>query len=366
MSEAKTKLIEVKNVLVINVFPKKEFNILIEMPTQEIRFEIKGINAAIANAIRRTIYGELPIKRLYCNDLKTNDRYKLEFYLATKIRNMTIDQKINIDENISFDFKNHSPNEMIATTNSFKSNKRFWNSNFPIFSVNGISMLRSVVPKNEPIYVKSAIKVISKIGREHGAHNQCSHVSHQPIDVPPATYGGPSSTEAMPTHFYFKCYSNGGYEPTTLLEDVCDNLIMRLRNVEKDAQTLERNVEYDDIYYFEVIGETYTIAGLLYYELVLHIVPGTTFLTYSVGENSFMMRGREKELSVLVSEAVESLVKKLTHIKKQFSAKIVDCYGVDEVIKTARGAFKHLPLLNDPASDIKGTPNEFGAIYVHV
>lgn len=354
---------EVQNLLIINIT-----NDHINLPTQQIRFEISGINTAIANAIRRVAYGELPIKRLACEptDIITDDRYIVVFWPMKMLSNIIIDQKIPQDEKFTLFASNTSPAEMTITTDHIMNKHIYWQKSAPICSIKSPIVHKTLITKNNINFEIKNIKVRTLRGIDNGQHNQCSHASIQPVDVVPKTYGGPSSTESYPTHYYFKLLSNGGYEPKKLLCDTCDNLISRLRAIENDASKIK---ETDEGIYEFTTNENYTIMNLIYYELVMEIIPNVNFITFNEKSLYMTMRARDPNISKNVSRAVDSLIKKFTTLKQAFEKikeKIVNCKTITERKKHSREHFKHLPLLNDPDSDIAGTPTEFNTLYIEI
>lgn len=354
----------VKNLLIINVAGEN-----IKIPTQQIRFEMTGINTSIANAIRRVAYGELQIKRLYCDptDIISNDRYLISLWVSKMLSNIVIDQKILISETFKLHAENKTSEPSIVTTSSIISNNKYWQPNAPLCSLKSYETHRLLSMNENYIYITiKNIRVKTSLGIDDGKFNQCSHASIQPIDAPPKTFGGTSSTESFPTHYYFKLLSNGGYDPNKLLNDICENIIERLRNIEEESNKL-KNTE-PDIYEF-LTKENHTIVNMVYYELVTEIIPDTEFVTFKKEQRFMSMRAREQNLNVHVGAAVKSLIAKFGIIKSAFAdakTPAIDCLSVTEIIKTASEKFKHLPLIDNTLTTIKGKENEKGFKYIHV
>ena len=327
-------------------------------PPQFIGFELVGANTAVANALRRVAEAELPTRRLQVGEVDTNDRYALVEHIANVVRALPISQTVPPHQKFALSAHTDADPNMVVTTDHLTLPKGACNKGFPLFSMSGTAMMRR---SRKEVYVTTKdIAVVTATGVEHGAHNQCCVGSAviQPVDVPPAAVGGPPSTMAMPRHYYVRMISRGGYDPTKMMSDVCEQIITRLRTTEETARDATHSAEAEGVYTFIAPGETATIAELLLHEVVEQH-PDTKLFTYKPDAmRGIIFRARESDLAAVVKAAVDSLVARFQKIQRELAKMpaAVDAFGAVDAKNKIRAKFAHLPLVGDPQSDVAGAP----------
>jgi hypothetical protein len=354
--------ISIKNIHVFNLLPNKRFNINIEFPPQYIGFEIHNVNTSITNAIRRVCEGEILTKRLVLQTLNTNDVYMINEFLNILIKSLPVSQSIPNDKQFNINIKSNSMEDFILTTSDIKGADQYLNKNMPLATICGRIKNSPKLDEGEPVFFNATLKVVENYGYLDGAFNQCESGGSimQYIDTAPRANGGSSATEAYPTAFYVKMTSKGGISPNELFKNVISTIITRLRSVQEVCGNIEQDING---IYKVTIEETITIGELIFVE-VHDLDPDNESFMYNYRDkNGFIIfRSRSSDMNTIISNAVNSLIKKFNIIGEQFKdcPKAVDCHGFDSLKEHLLNKYNHLPLIGDSAevaakkSGIKG------------
>jgi hypothetical protein len=340
------------NLYVFNLYPKKEFNIKLPHPPQHISFELKNVNLAFANAIRRVCEAETPTKRFNLESLETNDVFLIQEYLAIQLRSIplsidTPDKKYTLIKEID------SMEDVILSTDDVNGISQYANK-MPVSLLSGKIKNAPIITKNsDKIYIKATLSIIEKKGVEHGAHNQCLNNSAvlQYVNIAPSAYGGESSAISTPTHFYIKMVSKNGISVINLFKLAISEIIKRLNRLNELSKNYYQDIEDEEIYILEIDNENCTIAELIFTE-VNELYPETELFTYDhrKKKNTIIFRSRYIDLDKIIKTTVESLTSKFKKLEKEFTnVSEIDCFGVDDLVEKKKEKFKHLPLLEDSA-----------------
>jgi DNA-directed RNA polymerase subunit L len=245
-----------------------------------ISFELENTNSDFANAIRRIILNESPVKSLDYNeykDVETTDPYILSDLLKKQVDLLPINQDMDYsDISLSLDIKNDTDYIIDVKAGDFvalKANKKI-NIDRIISPLIVISKLRP----GETLAIKN-IKIKEGIGREDaGAFSNVSNIYFKPLDIEPLNIDkniGKSSLVSNPTRFKlgYGCHRNTD-SPLSILKRACDTLRKRLETIIVDFKNIKDGDEY---YYSDLLqvetkknvkevhfkNESWTIANII-------------------------------------------------------------------------------------------------------
>ncbi len=232
-------------------------------------------NNAVANAIRRVIGSELPVKALVCtnDDIKTNDEFVIPEMLASRLIMIPLAQSCPLDTIFELDVTNNEPVPVDVLTGQFTSKLRKlpFNENMPFMTLN----------PGKTITIKN-IKVVRDFGYIEGksCHVVAVHCVALVLDVAPLnTYEdtGKPSRETDGHHWQIKFRTNGTMDPKDIIREACDNIIARAKAV--DAMVDETIVDGKQ-YRLTVMNETHTI-GNLFMKTICDLFPQISYINYN-------------------------------------------------------------------------------------
>ena len=227
----------------------------------EASFELKNVNVAIANAIRRTIMGEIPVKSLFfsLDDFETTDPFILYDFVLTRIKNIPIDQSIDINTTYSLNIINKTEDimevkskDLVMSSRYSKHNKKYFNETFTITTLE---------PSRE-IHI-SKIFVKEDYANNHAGHTVAFNAISIQTDVEPYnsfTKKGIKSAIANPSNFKISFRSNGNMDAKDILKLACKEIINRLDDVRKYIEDIQIR---EDFVYLQIDKENDTIGNIL-------------------------------------------------------------------------------------------------------
>lgn len=295
-----------------------------ELRRHNVEIELKKVNTAIVNAIRRTLLDDLEGKNLYIeqDDIDTDDENILWPSLQKQIQCIRINQDIPSNARFTLNFKNETAmpvminSGMLTTDNDLKMIP--FNKTYRIITV------------REGKYLKLLnIRVVSGCGTLSCNVAACRF---WPLDVEMYDRGkGVSSNMCNPEHFAFSFETHGTADPIKLLSTTCKYLYERCEKYLNELEHIESTkTEYTsdlfdinktgDITHVKFKNETYTICGLLSYTIfVAH--PDVALVKFGIihpEAKVTMFDIKAKDPRKLMIEAFETIIKTFKDLEQQF------------------------------------------------
>jgi len=292
-------------------------------PKYIVRFKLTQTHAEFANAIRRCLLDELPIKSMDYDeyDEKTaeiTDMYIAADYLKQQICLIPIEQQFEYDA-VSIDFfaENKTPDIMELTTDHFKITR----AGKPIPRVD--VMERIVLGKLRPgskVSVKG-ISVVSGINKDHGGKYSAFAGTHYEIlDAEPYdedTGRGTPSLIADPHEFLLGYTTHRNMrKPLLALRQCCDTLIGRLSAIAEELdRILSKHHHYSDLIQmetdrarreFQIKGEGWTLMPLIA-RYCLILAPTIAFVAPAIihpEKNVGVLRIEHPDFLKLIKDAI--------------------------------------------------------------
>ena len=213
-----------------------------------VEFELIDANCALANAIRRTLIAEMPIKHLTVAlpDIKTNDPYVIGEAIRKRIEMIPISQDIDMDSVFSIRFENNSDSYVDVLSSEIK--------------LNGNAVSSDIVPSIPICDINSNTSISINdihVVESYGYYNSRASIGKVSYEILDADFNVPS-INADPTKFRIEIETPGVIDPKKMVVKSIDNLLERL-----DAIDYGRSIVEFDIYKLTIVNETYSIGRLL-------------------------------------------------------------------------------------------------------
>lgn len=214
-----------------------------------------GVNNAIANAIRRVICLELPVRAMICEytDVETDDPHVINEMIIKRLRMIPLDQKCPLSMKFNL--------SAIASTTvlDVKSKDILPKSGKPMF--NETFTLLSLQPGRKINIKNIGVQELCGVLAGDGMHAAASGVSIEAIDKTPLDG---SSSIIDPSEYCISFTTNGTIEPREFVIAACKNIIMRLQRVTSLLQTITSS---GDEYHLIIPDESDTIGNLFMRDL---------------------------------------------------------------------------------------------------
>lgn len=211
-------------------------------------FELKECNCSLANAIRRTLMSEMPVKHLTVSltDIKTTDPYIVGEMIRKRIEMIPISQSINEDSVFAILFENKQDEYIDVMSSDIK--------------LNGVSVSKDITPFIPICDINSGtsfsindIRVVESFGYNN-ARVSIGRIAYEIIDH---DMNLPSNT-SHPTNFRLEIETPGIIDPVEMVKKAIDTLLDRLDAIDFSAAIIEF-----DIYKLPIRNETHSIGRLL-------------------------------------------------------------------------------------------------------
>lgn len=212
-----------------------------------IRIVLKGVNAPIANAIRRVIANELPFKYLECTSFQTNDTNILQEFIENRIQMIPIKQSATIGTEYTLKHTNNST--VIENVNT----------NFGAPCPTNI-ILCTLYPQRQ-LLAKMVVREAYAFHNKMSSIGVISNAVSLPYKYAEATN---SSTFSHPD-YEIKAISNGTIDSGNLLEIACANIISRLERIKIITENLKVDTNKCEIL---VTNETATMSTMIVKQLL--------------------------------------------------------------------------------------------------
>jgi DNA-directed RNA polymerase subunit L len=295
---------------------------------QKIRFDITDANTDLANAIRRCILNELPVKSLSYDeyhDMDTSDPYILCDFLKKQIELIPIKQSFNYENmTISLNVENKSDENIDVKSSDFTLLKG--NTSVKVSDVMSPLIVICSLRSTEYLYIKN-IKIITKTGRESGTFCYVGNVYYKPL-----TEEKENSMITNPKNFTigYSTFRNldDPYEPAI---KACQVLIARLHEVKKEMA----NVSNKDSYYYsdkiqveskgpikevQIKNEQWTLVNLIARYIYMLTGSNIKFVTPSIihyEKEIGVIRITHKEYSKLIQDSAGKAIQELESVMNQ-------------------------------------------------
>lgn len=290
---------------------------------ERMQLTIKDTNNAVANAIRRTICGELPVRALVTTyeDVTTNDDFIIQEMLCKRLLQLPILQSTPLTAQFTLYVENRTPlvravyaSEIELTTVRDKGATATalpFNATVQLFALNPGCWLRI-----------NKITVGAFYGYEEGRGMCClaSAVVSAPIDVDMLNKferdeagrpRGTSTSVSDPRVWRLSFVTNGTMAPRAIVAAACAELITRVRAVE---QHLPNALTSGDQHTLTIPGESDTIGNLLV-RAICDLYPDVDFVTYSTASAA-----RELTIKLRTTIDIETIfVNAITHLADTFA-----------------------------------------------
>ncbi len=215
---------------------------------RRITFELKHANCALANAIRRTLMSELPIKHLTVSltDIKSTDPYIIGEAIRKRIEMIPISQSIKDDATFAIRFENNTDEYIDVPSSEIK--------------LNGVTTSADIVPfipicdiNSGTSFTINDIHVVESYGYDN-ARVSIGRVAYEIIDHDMTQ---PSIT-SNPTSFRIEVETPGIINPIEMVRKAIDSLITRLDTIDYNHAVVEF-----DIYKLPIRNETHSIGKIM-------------------------------------------------------------------------------------------------------
>ena len=272
---------------------------------KNISFELINTNCALANAIRRVLTNELPIKHLTVSltDIYSDDKYIVDDIIKTRLEMIPIPQ--NIDTNIKYNIKYLNNNETYCNilSSEIKHNGKS--------IINGIKEIPICSINSQHSLSVSDIIVTESYGYNNG---RCSpgKISYEIINY---DIENTDSCNSNPSDFKLAMEVSGVYNPDELIILGVNELLRRLELIDFNDYVIEFNV-----YKLHINGETHTI-GRLISRYIFNILPSIDYCAMRIlhpSKRECVIDIRHPEGEKLVKQAIVNIVKDLNIIKNAF------------------------------------------------
>jgi DNA-directed RNA polymerase subunit L len=288
--------------------PAKYQHMAPEIISDRVEFVLPNTSGAIANAIRRTITCELPVKGFYCNyeDIDTNDPFIIPEMIQKRIMMIPVRQSTH-SGSWNIDVTNLTTSPMFVTAGMI-------NPKPPCDSK--ITILVLGVGK----YFKCKIGVNELYGYQtgNGMRALAVNAASVPIDVTPLNTfdntGVPVSV-SNPRVWKISFVTNGTITPKDLIIKAIESIIERIIGVTSGlAHVRKRESEYE----FDIENESDTIGNIMM-RTILDIYPDIPAVVYkvSVVDRVLTMRFRltQPNLPEIIKTAIAKAIADLEVIK---------------------------------------------------
>ena len=271
-----------------------------------LTFELKNANCALANAIRRTLISEMPIKHLTVSltDIKTTDPYVIGEAIRKRIEMIPISQSTDEDSVFAVRFENNTDGYIDVSSSEIK--------------LNGVASSKDILPSIPICDINSGtsftindIRVVESYGFDN-SRASIGRVAYEMIDqdftVP--------SVMSEPTSFRLEVETAGVINPVEMVKKAIDNLISRLDQIDYSLNVVEF-----DIYKLTIPNETHSIGRLLSW-YVYQKEPTIKYVASRVphpSQRECILDIHHPQGEALCKKAVEDIKNDLVSLRKTFS-----------------------------------------------
>ena len=319
--------IKVSNIKVTDLSPKvvnpeaKKLLPTIVHP-YNLTFEIAGVDNSVANAIRRTLVDEFPVKAMTATqtDFESTDPYHISEMILARIKMIPIMQNVPEDAIFILDVENKTPvlRNVLSSEIKIKSGAAakhtYFNETFVLFTLNP-----GKTTKIKEIKIMKSPGFVPGNGMMAIASNVISLTRDQvPFNPYEPEKGGTFSRVADSKKWQISFNAAGTVPDYKKLMTQCvDLLIEKIKNVKNLLYLIEGN---DSEFYLEINGESDTL-GNLFMRTIDRLYPNLALVKYSVNSVvrilTIKVVGGE-DINDVYGTAISHLINIFTKIRKFF------------------------------------------------
>lgn len=264
-----------------------------------LEFELVDTGCALANAIRRCLTNELPIKYLTCSltDIKSDDAYIVDDIIKSRLEMIPIPQNLDMSKKYELKYFNSSETYVDINSCEIKYKGKQVDSlipDIPLCSINSQCTLTisNIVVAESHGYLNGRVSP-ARIGYKIINHdmNKLSPINSDPKD------------------FRLLVECSGVYDPDQLVLSALNEIEKRL-----DAIDFKQSKVEFGVYKLLIVGETHTIGNLLS-RYVFDLKPSIDYVNMRITHPSI----RECTLDVLDSNAENLIKDAIVKIKKDLN-----------------------------------------------
>lgn len=274
---------------------------------------ISGINTAQMNAIRRTALDELDVQALELVHFESTDPYLVSEMISDRVAEIPIKQQAKIDKNMPIDrdiykigpLKNGDKYKDISTSLFTYTDKN--KAEHPVKDLCNRFTILYLSPNTS---LNMHMKVVVKKGYERAQH---SYVSRFIISTVENVNQQTEYIKAKEHNVEFDL--KGNVEPEELIKLCIDNIKNRLSYIITILPNIITRNDKKGKITFDVPNETYTIANILYTEIIKKEY-GTTSCSFKVNHDirnfklklTFDDAPNDQEIVKLVTSAINKIM----------------------------------------------------------
>lgn len=303
-----------------------------------VSFELVDTNVDVANAIRRCLTNEIPIKSLdYVDDEKNvqfSDLYILSDLLKQQIELVPIDQNVEENTMLSLKVSNNTDSIINVSTHDFKVVSP---PNLKVEDLMEDIVLGQLRPQGT-LTIKKVGITEGKAKSNSAAFNSLASIKYEILDTKPLyEEKGKSSMVSDPSHFRIEYSTHRNFtNPLYPMIKCCNELISRLESI-VDAM---KPIQNKDTFYFSdfikletegstktisISDESWTITNLLTRNCIelsknniLFVTPSIIHPDKAIGQ----LKITHPEFSDLIQNAAKKAIKDLQTIESSFKGSL--------------------------------------------
>lgn len=268
-------------------------------------FELKDANCAIANAIRRTLISEIPIKHLTVSlvDIKTTDPYIIGEVIKKRIEMIPISQSIKDDLVFSVRVENDTDSYSDVLSSEIK--------------VNGVNQTKDIMPAIPICDINSGTSFSANdihVVESYGFDNARVSIGRVAYEIINHDMTQPSNTSS-PTEFRLEIETAGLIDPKEMVLKAIDSLIKRVEDID-----YSRAITEFDVYKLPIHNETHSVGRLMSW-YVYQTLPSVKYVASRIqhpSQRECIIDIHHSDGEALCKQAVEAIKADLTIIRKEF------------------------------------------------
>lgn len=280
-------------------------NLVPPMGNRTLTFEIRDASCALANAVRRTLISEIPVKHLTVSlaDIKTTDPYVIGDAIAKRIEMIPIDQSMDQNAMFTLKFENHGDDPLDVTSDMIKHN--------------GISPTDSIV-KGIPICDINPGTSFSvsdiRVKESYGFDNSRASIGRVSYEIIKHDFDQ-SSQLSNPSEFRLQLETPATIDPKEMTKLAIIRISDRIKSLDYGHSSTDFGV-----YKLSIANETHSIGRLLSW-YIYQVDPTVKYVASRITHPSM----RECVIDVhhpngedLVKRAAEKIIEDLGKLVKAF------------------------------------------------
>jgi DNA-directed RNA polymerase subunit L len=272
---------------------------------QILSFELVNSNCSFANALKRTIKNEIPVRYLTVSisDIFSTDPWIDNQIIRNRIEMIPIAQDIPIGTTYAVRYENTSDNYVDILSSEIKQRgavSKEVHQDAPICSINaGYSFVIDNITVGESYGYINSRTAIGRLGYEI--------LNHDMVNL--------SAGNSDPTHFRLEMEVPGNIDPKDLVRKAINGICDRLDAIDYS----ESKIEYD-VYKLPIANESHSLGNLLA-TYIFKIYPSIDYVMMREphpSKRECVIDIRHPQAETLCKQAVEMLKKEYQALRKAF------------------------------------------------